>query len=307
MPNTPKLASVLLILLSSCATTRSVEVRPVGEQRAATPDEAYAEAKLQLERGNIGLAVDGFRKAVRRSPDSVDAMNGLAVAYDRLGRFDLSRRFYELALAADPANPKVRHNLVVSLRLQGRNQEAAALQAETTGKSVAVALAAPLAPPPEPAPAAREGLRLERMSTQEIALVTIEGPSREVQVVLDDPAPRAPAPTPVAPAPVVAVKQARPSALLVMNAVGRRGQAGRLRRYLAGVGWREVAVGDSNQRLVRSVILFPRGARASAERLAGSLPFRPRTVESPRTARLVLLLGRNAMGFDNRLNRTPRS
>ena len=307
MANAPKLASVALLLLSSCMTGRSVEVRPIGGNSAITADEAYAEGKRQLERGNIALAVDGFRKAVRRSPESVDAMNGLAVAYDRLGRFDLSRRFYELALAADPANAKVRHNLEISLRMQGRNGEAAALRAEGTGGTAAVALATRPVPVPKPVvEPAREGPRVERLSPQEIALVTIGGASRSVEVVLDDPAPRPPARVSVpAPAPVAA--RAAPSALVVMNAVGRKGQAGRLRRYLAGVGWREVAVGDSDQRLNRSVILFPRGGRASAERLAASLPFRPRTVESRRGARLVLLLGRNAIGFDNRLNRAPRS
>lgn len=308
MTSTSKLASVLLLTLSSCMASKSVEIRPVGATSPVTADEAYAEAKRQLERGNIGLAIDGFRKAVRRSPESVDAMNGLAVAYDRLGRFDLSRRFYELALAAQPTNAKVRNNLAVSLRMQGRSEEAAALRAEITGAPVAIATA-PL-PAREPPAVVRDGPRLERLSTQEIALVTIGGPSREIQIMLDDPAPRTPAPRAPAPrmaVPVAANITAKPSSLLVMNAVGRRGQAKRLRHYLAGVGWREVAVGDSKRRLVRSVILFPRGERASAEHLAGTLPFRPRMAESTRTARLILVLGRNATAFDDRLNRTPRS
>jgi hypothetical protein len=303
MTSAYKLASVLLLTLSSCMASKSVEIRPVGAASPVTADEAYAEAKRQLERGNIGLAIDGFRKAVRRSPESVDAMNGLAVAYDRLGRFDLSRRFYELALAAQPSNAKVRNNLAISLKMQGRNEEAAALRAESTGVQVAVTLA-PL-PAREPAAVVRDGPRLERLSTQEIVLVTIGGPSREIQITLDDPAPRASAPQ-ISP-PVAATTRAKPSGLLVMNAVGRRGQAKRLRHYLAGVGWREVAVGDSKQRLVRSVILFPRGERASAEHLANTLPFRPRIAQSTRSARLILVLGRNATAFDDRLNRTPRS
>jgi hypothetical protein len=293
MADTPRLACVALLILSSCMTSRSVQVRPLAGAPVMSAGEAFAEGKRQLEHGNIGLAVDSFRKAVRRSPESVEAMNGLAIAYDQLGRYDLSRRFYELALAAEPANPKVRHNLAVSLRLQGRNGEAIALEGMKTPEPIAIARMSQPLPEAEPV---HVGVRLERLSTQEIALITIGGSRRGVEVMLDPPT-----------KPIARVEPASRFPLLVLNAIGRRGEAAKARSYLAGVGWRQVAVGDSSRRLSRSVILFPRTLRGSAEKLSNSLPFKPRSVESPRVTRLVLLLGRNASGLENRSTRTPRS
>ena len=248
-----------------CTTTPQLTIKPLQRGGAQPTGDAYAEAKRQLEAGNMALAVDGFRRAVRQSPGSVDALNGLAVAYDNLGRFDLSRRFYELALAADPANAKVRHNMEVSQRMQVRTEHA-------------------LAPVPEPVQARQEGVRLERTSPQEIVLVTrdIAGPKWTIK--LDEPK----------------VVEQQP-ALLVLNGVGRRGQAARMRRYLAGVGWIGASIGDARQRVATSVIYFPRGARAAAETMTTKLPFRPRMVESARARRIVLVLGRNAIRFDQRL------
>src|SRR3546814_1730888 len=47
---------------------------------------------------------DLFRKALRANPESIDALNGLGAAYDRIGRFDLSRNYYERALGLDPGS-----------------------------------------------------------------------------------------------------------------------------------------------------------------------------------------------------------
>lgn len=252
-----------------CATAPRLDIKPMQRGAVSVTGDAYAEAKRQLEAGNVALAVDGFRRAVRQSPESVEALNGLAVAYDKLGRFDLSRRFYELALAADPTSAKVRHNMEVSLRIQGRAEQAQ------------------LAAAPEPAEPKREGVRLERSSPQEIVLVTRDMTGPKWIVPLDEPK--------------VAEASKPAPALLVLNGVGRRGQAGRMRRYLAGVGWVGASVGDARERVARSVVFYPRGARAAAESLTVKLPFRPRMIESPRGRRIVLLLGRNSTGFDERL------
>jgi hypothetical protein len=94
---------------------------------------------------------------------------------------------------------------------------------------------------------------------------------------------------------------ARQPALLVLNGVGRRGQAARMRHYLAGVGWVGAAIGDARQRVATSAIIYPRGSRAAAETMTAKLPFRPRLVESTRARRIILLLGRNASRFDRQL------
>jgi hypothetical protein len=250
-----------------CTATPQLSIKPVQRGASSPTGDAYAEAKRQLEAGNMALAVDGFRRAVRQSPESVDALNGLAVAYDNLGRFDLSRRFYELALATDPTSAKVRHNMDVSRRMQGLTEQAQAVAA-----------------PVETVVAKREGVHLERTSPLEITLVTRDLTGPKWTIALDEPK----------------VVEQRPT-LLVLNGVGRRGQAARMRHYLAGVGWVGASIGDARQRLATSVIIFPRGSRTAAETMTAKLPFRPRMVESVRARRIVLVLGRNATRFDQRL------
>ena len=95
--------------------------------RVMNGDELLAEGRMQFRNGNFALAVNAFRRATRRAPQSVDAYNGLAASYDRLGRFDLARRYYEEAMAISPADPRVIHNYALSLRLQaGRRGSATA-------------------------------------------------------------------------------------------------------------------------------------------------------------------------------------
>jgi hypothetical protein len=251
-----------------CTATPQLNIKPVQRGASNPTGDAYAEAKRQLEAGNMALAVDGFRRAVRQSPESVDALNGLAVAYDNLGRFDLSRRFYALALAADPTSAKVRHNMAVSQRMQGRTEQAQAI-----------------ARPVEPVLAKREGVHLERTSPLEITLVTRDLTGPKWTIALDE---------------SKAVERPAP-ALLVLNGVGRRGQAARMRHYLAGVGWVGASIGDARQRVATSVIIYPRGSRTAAETMTAKLPFRPRMIESARARRIVLVLGRNATRFDQGL------
>src|SRR3546814_7579021 len=53
-------------------------------------------------------------------PASVEAVNGLAAAYDQLGRYDLAERYYQRALAMDPTSVQTLNNLGYSLLLQGK-------------------------------------------------------------------------------------------------------------------------------------------------------------------------------------------
>ena len=53
---------------------------------------AYERGKSQFSAGRFGLAVKHFQSAVNREPASIEALNGLAASYDRLGRYDLVRQ-----------------------------------------------------------------------------------------------------------------------------------------------------------------------------------------------------------------------
>ena len=98
-----------------------------------------AEARGQLALGNIALALEGFRKAWRDDPNSPDALAGMANCYDRMGRFDLSRRNYEAALALAPADVELLGAFAQSLQLQGRLAEANRVRVEIAQRTAAQA------------------------------------------------------------------------------------------------------------------------------------------------------------------------
>lgn len=134
-----------------------------------------AEARGHLVLGNVALALEGFRKAAREDPASVEALAGIASCYDRMGRFDLSRRHYEMALALAPADRGLLAAFAGSLDAQGLAAEAASVRLEMAALAVPAieasalpvaapvevaaapvqpVIAAPAAPAPVPAPAA---------------------------------------------------------------------------------------------------------------------------------------------------------
>ena len=79
----------------------------------------YQTGRGLLAVGDATGALAAFRQALLEAPQSVDALNGMAVAYDRLGRYDISRSYYDSALAIDPESLLVLNNLGYSLYLQG--------------------------------------------------------------------------------------------------------------------------------------------------------------------------------------------
>lgn len=107
------------------ARTRPIEgVRLAESAQPASSGDSYQDGRAMLAAGNIPAAVAAFRSALVSAPQSIDALNGLAVAYDRMGRYDVSRSYYDAALAIDPNAALVLNNLGYSLYLQGNYQAA---------------------------------------------------------------------------------------------------------------------------------------------------------------------------------------
>ena len=92
---------------------------------AAPTSDPYQRGKVLLASNDVPGAVAAFRAALADNPQSVDALNGLGIAFDRLGRYDIARGYYDMALALVPDSPLVLNNLGYSLYLQG--QDAAAI------------------------------------------------------------------------------------------------------------------------------------------------------------------------------------
>jgi len=84
---------------------------------AETP---YQAGKREFALGQYGLALKSFREAVNLDPTSVEALNGVAAAYDQLGRFDLSARYYGRALALAPDSTQTLNNIGYSYLMQER-------------------------------------------------------------------------------------------------------------------------------------------------------------------------------------------
>ena len=122
---------LMLALLASCASADGkYNVRPVVSH--VTP--GLTEAESQLALGNVAIALEGFRKAWRLNPTEVRAAIGIASAYDRMGRHDLSRTWYEKGLALEPGNAVALLKLARSLEQQGETAEAQAVRAEAAAR-----------------------------------------------------------------------------------------------------------------------------------------------------------------------------
>src|SRR5689334_23947714 len=67
---------------------------------AAVVDRLYARAADAIRVRDYALALDLLQIAAVRAPADVRALNAQGVIYDKLGRFDLSARYYARALAA---------------------------------------------------------------------------------------------------------------------------------------------------------------------------------------------------------------
>jgi hypothetical protein len=111
----------------------------------AAVDLFYGDAVAAINRRDYARALDLLQTARAHAPQDARVLNAFGVVYDKLGRFDLSQRYYAEAQTADPASRIVAENLAYSKALQGGT--AAVALAEVADPVTA-------APPPRIEPAA---------------------------------------------------------------------------------------------------------------------------------------------------------
>jgi len=293
-----------------------VSVRPIKSSLAAGQQPVrfrVAEGHSQLALGNVALALEAYRKALREDPQSVDAMMGIAVCYDRMGRFDLSRRHYEMALAIRPADTDVYALFAQSLDVQGKRDEAARVKSELAARVVApeAAREAPgsvpvLPPPPAPsvtvalapprsAPVAVEHstapVRLERLSMGEVALITRPQPRWEAKTVAR-----------TATRTTIQFEKKVAPAVTLLNAARVQGLAARTKAYLSMRGFAGARIGDAPTVRRQSVILYAPSEQRRAERLAAQFGFSLERQPNGKDG-VVVLLGRDA-ALDRSLRRS---
>ncbi|HKY80825.1 MAG TPA: LytR C-terminal domain-containing protein, partial [Sphingobium sp.] len=296
-------ALVLALGASSCSTGE-FNVRPIKSTLAAgrqPADLRVAEGNAQLALGNVALAIEAYRKALREQPQSVEAMIGMATCYERMGRADLSRRHYEMALAVEPANTEIYSLFAESLDAQGQRDEAARVKTELAARVVAPEAAravpgsVPVLPPPpaqsvtvalappRSAPVAVErpaatGMRLERISMREVALVTRPEPRWEARTV-----------NRTATSTTIRFDKKVQPAVTLLNAARVQGLAARTRAYLASRGFSGARIGDAPEVRKQSAIVYSIVDAARAERLAAQFGFVLERREGTKAGVTVLL------------------
>jgi tetratricopeptide (TPR) repeat protein len=113
----------------SKAKTAAVKIAPA-PPRAPGPgdlvDRLYADAVQALKTRDYASALDLLQLARSRGADDPRVLTAMGVIYDKLGRFDLSGRYYALAEAADPGSKVIAMDRAYSERLQRAGAEAAA-------------------------------------------------------------------------------------------------------------------------------------------------------------------------------------
>jgi hypothetical protein len=313
----------LVVATSGCMSSAKQTALPEGTRFTAATDASSITAARLLADGNYGLAIETYRRILVATPDDPSAVEGLALCYDRLRRYDLSDVYFQKALALAPRNDAFYRAYAASLSAQGRSDAAALLDVDMRAMLASASAtpaappspAQPVAPPPiaapalataapvpvAPAPVVAAGPRLEQLAPGVVHLIL--PPQRNtvragILVPLSVPAP-APAPSRVtSPKPVAATPA--PGALrntMVVNAAGRKGIVGRVQSYLAGRGWRPLDRGDSGMHIVVSRILYPPSGEATARRLARAVPFPTRLYATSQANRIQLLVGGNALRF----------
>ena len=136
----PSIAIAASLLLAGCSSGPRFEaalpqVRDVPVLANLSPAESLTQGRGFLAARQYGLAIELFKTASRDPALKADSLNGLAIAYDGIGRSDLAERYFQQALAAKPNDTRIRGNLarfyVASGQQEKRRSLLAAPNAET--------------------------------------------------------------------------------------------------------------------------------------------------------------------------------
>jgi hypothetical protein len=96
---------------SASAGLPEIRVAGAGEQSAVQAGLAIEEGRGHLAAGNPGLAIEAFQRALATGESVGPAANGIGVAYARIGRADLARRYFHQAIAVSPQDSAYLANL----------------------------------------------------------------------------------------------------------------------------------------------------------------------------------------------------
>lgn len=327
----------LATVVAGCGlgATNETRLRTHGFPLEAGADSAYDLGRQQLLAGDYGSAVRQLRASLRSRPGSPEILNALAVAYEQLGRRDISQTYFAQALAADPGSVQTLNNVARSLMQAGSVdvagsylRRAAALDPENTivrSNLQLIASGVQLNPAERMSPISAHGANappwIERASPALQTLVT--RPVRPpVQAAAPDEAmPLLASFVSVSFAPANAAEDGgggwsmirRPAAsapgrgpssaaaLSVVNGNGRTRMAARVAAYLEGRGWKAARLLNADHfAYARTTIVHRSGFAAEARTLAALLPVPADIAEgSGLDTDILLQIGKDILGFDS--------
>lgn len=183
----------------------------------------YDRGKHYLASGDYGLAIDAFEKALAEDAGSADAMNGLAIAYDRIGRKDDAAMFLNKALALDPRSAYTLNNFAYFHQSHGEQDQAMAYFA----RARAALAAAPKAEAPRTLPTIVANNLAAMSSPEPVAPGNMAGPVSARSLEANPPSAAALTSAITIPTPpsVVPAAQTTPSDAVVPSAVAPIGVA----------------------------------------------------------------------------------
>jgi hypothetical protein len=307
-PATRTLRQAVVVFSASCLAACStlfgpnLVVKPVkGAPWKSSYDARYDSAVSAIGDRDYGRALEYLQQAKERNAKDARVLNALGVVYDKLGRFDLSARYYAEAVAADPQSRIVAANLTYSHALQAMmaggpiasSQPVSVADGDFPQRMVVTKAATVAAPQIHPTLPKLDLPQLDRPESR-LALIPIETRSVPIAATQATASPR--------PAPEMSVRHGvvlTGYPLVIANGTGHKDLAEPVRRQLAVLGWAIAQPSADLPQLQKvSVITYPASSLAVARGLARTLAF-PVKLEanSCRCGGLKLALGADFTGW----------
>lgn len=191
-----KSSSALALAISSLALsgcqalfgTPSFAGRTPSAESASLDMSDYFTARLEsgrvhMAQGRPGAALTAFRQASYDPAHAGRAYNGMAVAYTQLGRPDLARRYFTMAVAADPQDERFARNLA-------RLEQGPVSGVDGTGLASVTQATLQTAQPDGSAveSGANKSSALRRVSPREIQILSSSAPRADKTIVSAAPA-----------------------------------------------------------------------------------------------------------------------
>lgn len=164
--------------LSGCQSFLGISLRGHTRALPAEPGEpamaqATAQGRAYLAAGQTGLAIQSFQQALGANEPAAPALNGMGVAFARLGRYDVAERMFQEAMRVDPADGRYARNLATLM-----NSPALAMRHDgDIANRIADASAAPARAAEASAAAKPRDGQLVRVSSAEYRIVTVAQPA----------------------------------------------------------------------------------------------------------------------------------